>query len=77
MSSSQDSDFMEGQDGKLGGFVKSVIKALSGTRFKSPEGSKRTSPTFEQFDTGKSVQNTSREHYSDEVDNRRSPVMEL
>ena len=73
MSSSQDSDFMEAQDGKSVGFVKSVIKALSGTRFRSPEGSKGASPTFEQLE---SAQIALREHYSDEVVNRRSPAVE-
>ncbi len=76
MSSSQDSDSMGGQDRKSAGFVKSVIKALSGSRFMSPDGSTRASPTIEQLDTEKPDQNLSREQYSDEVDNHGSYVME-
>jgi hypothetical protein len=69
---------MGGQDRKPAGFIKSVIKALSGPRrFQSPEESTRASPTFEQLlDAEKSGQNLSREHFSDEVKNPGSSVME-
>ena len=78
MSSSQKTDTMGGQDRTSAGFIKSVIKALSGPRrFQSPEGATRNSPTFEQLlDAEESGQNLSREQFSDEVKNQRSSVME-
>jgi hypothetical protein len=64
---------MGGQDRKSAGFVKSVIKAFSVSRFRSPDGSTRASPTIEQLDVEKPSE---REQYSDEVENHGSHDME-
>jgi hypothetical protein len=45
MSSSRGKDNGGEQEKEQPGFIKSVIKALSGSRFSTPEGSARNSPT--------------------------------
>ncbi len=51
---------------KSGGFVKSIIKALSGPRLRTPDELARASPASEQ------VEMSSSEQYSDELENPRS-----
>ncbi len=64
----EDPDLSEGfsQDKNSGGFIKSVIKALSGPRLRTPEESTRASPESEPLEEYYRTQN------SDELVNQRS-----
>ena len=51
---------------KSGGFVKSIIKALSGPRLRTPDESAMATPASEHMEMSSS------EQYSDELENQRS-----
>ena len=76
MSSSQEMDQSEGQSRRSAGFVKSVIKVLSGSRFMTPEGLEKDSPTPERHDARMADRELNDGQNSDELSRQESDLRE-
>jgi hypothetical protein len=77
MSSSRDKDKGGKPDrGQSPGFIKSVIQALSGPRFSTPEGSVRNSPTGDNYEEGQPHQLRLIGRDPDGVEGRTAPGRE-